>query len=112
IIGMFLGGLLPFLFTAFSMDAVGRAAGAVVREVRRQIALKPGILNGTDVPEYGQCVDIVTKAALRQMVLPALLPVVAVLAIAFIGKEALGGALIGTIVTGLFVGIAMTGAGG
>lgn len=112
IIGMFIGGLLPYLFTAFGMDAVGNAAGAVVREVRRQIALKPGILTGQDVPEYGQCVDIVTKAALRQMIVPALLPIVFVIGVAFLGKEALGGLLIGTIITGLFVGIAMTSSGG
>lgn len=112
IIGMFIGGLLPYLFTAFGMDAVGNAAGAVVREVRRQIQLKPGILTGKDTPEYGQCVDIVTKAALRQMIVPALLPIVFVVGVAFLGKEALGGLLIGTIVTGLFVGIAMTSSGG
>ncbi len=112
IIGMFIGGLLPYLFTAFSMDAVGNAAGAVVREVRRQIAAKPGILTGKDVPDYKECVDIVTKAALSQMTVPALLPLIFVVGAAFLGKEALGGVLIGTIVTGLFVGIAMTSAGG
>ncbi len=112
IIGMFIGGLLPYLFTAFSMDAVGNAAGAVVREVRRQIAAKPGILTGQDTPDYAQCVGIVTKAALGQMIVPALLPVVFVIGVGFLGKEALGGLLIGTIVTGLFVGIAMTSAGG
>jgi K(+)-stimulated pyrophosphate-energized sodium pump len=112
IIGMFIGGLLPYLFTAFGMDAVGNAAGAVVREVRRQIAAKPGILTGQDLPEYGQCVDIVTKAALGQMIVPALLPIIFVVGVAFLGMEALGGLLIGTIVTGLFVGIAMTSAGG
>ena len=112
IIGMFLGGLLPFIFTAYCMSAVGNAAGAVVREVRRQIQAKPGILNGTEVPEYAQCVDIVTKAALGQMILPALLPLIFVIGVSFIGMEALGGVLIGTIVTGLFVGIAMTSAGG
>jgi K(+)-stimulated pyrophosphate-energized sodium pump len=112
IIGMFIGGLLPFLFTAYSMDAVGSAAGAVVREVRRQIEAKPGIMDGSEKPEYAQCVDIVTKAALQQMVLPALLPLIFVIGVGFMGKEALGGLLIGTIVTGLFVGIAMTSAGG
>jgi K(+)-stimulated pyrophosphate-energized sodium pump len=112
IIGMFIGGLLPYLFTAFGMDAVGNAAGAVVREVRRQIAAKPGILTGKDTPDYGQCVDIVTKAALQQMIVPALLPIVFVVGVAFLGKEALGGLLIGTIITGLFVGIAMTSSGG
>ncbi len=112
IIGMFIGGLLPYLFTAFSMDAVGNAAGAVVREVRRQIAAKPGILTGQDTPDYAQCVGIVTKAALGQMIVPALLPVVFVVGVGFLGMEALGGLLIGTIVTGLFVGIAMTSAGG
>src|SRR2546428_8417895 len=111
ILGLFLGGLLPFVFTAFSMDAVGKAAGAVVREVRRQLQEKPGILNGTDTPDYGTCVDIVTKAALREMIIPALLPVVFVLAVATIkpvGAVVLGGLLVGTIVTGLFVAIAMT----
>jgi K(+)-stimulated pyrophosphate-energized sodium pump len=115
IIGLFIGGLLPFIFTAFSMDAVGKAAGAVVREVRRQLTAKPGILRGEDVPEYGTCVDIVTKAALREMIVPALLPVLFVLAVAMIkplGPVVLGGMLVGTIVTGLFVAIAMTSSGG
>jgi K(+)-stimulated pyrophosphate-energized sodium pump len=115
IIGLFIGGLLPFSFTAYAMDAVGSAAGAVVREVRRQIQAHPGILDGTQTPDYGQCVDIVTKAALRQMILPALLPLVFVVAVAMIpslGAVALGGVLVGTIVTGLFIGIAMTSSGG
>jgi K(+)-stimulated pyrophosphate-energized sodium pump len=114
IIGLFIGGLLPFIFTAFSLDAVGRAAGAVVREVRRQLQTKPGILTGQDRPEYGTCVDIVTKAALRQMIVPALLPVIAVVAVAAIkplGPVVLGGLLVGTIVTGLFLAIAMTSGG-
>jgi K(+)-stimulated pyrophosphate-energized sodium pump len=115
IIGLFIGGLLPFIFTAFSMDAVGKAAGAVVREVRRQLAAKPGILRGEDKPDYGTCVDIVTKAALREMIIPALLPVAFVVAVAVIkplGPVVLGGLLVGTIVTGLFVAIAMTSSGG
>src|SRR5213594_1739903 len=114
IIGLFIGGLLPFTFTAFSMDAVGKAAGAVVREVRRQLQAKPGILTGHDRPEYGTCVDIVTKAALREMIVPALLPLVAVVAVASIpslGAVVLGGLLVGTIVTGLFIAISMTSGG-
>ena len=115
VIGLFIGGALPFVFTALSMDAVGNAAGAVVREVRRQLAAKPGILKGEDTPEYGTCVDIVTKAALGQMIWPALLPVLVVVAVAAIpalGKVALGGVLLGTIVTGLFMAISMTSSGG
>ena len=122
IIGLFIGGLLPFLFTAMSMNAVGNAAGAVVKEERRQIAAKPGILTGKDTPEYATCVDIVTKAALREMILPALLPIIGVLGVGygmrflqsehFLGHTALGGMLMGTIVTGLFLGLSMTSAGG
>ena len=111
IIGLFLGGLLPFLFSAFAMEAVGKTAGAVVKEVRRQLAAKPGILKGTDVPEYGACVDIVTKAALREMIVPALLPVLFVIIAALFGYVVLGGLLVGTIVTGLFVAISMTSGG-
>lgn len=113
--GLLIGGLLPYVFSAFSMDAVGKAAGAVVREVRRQLEAKPGILRGEDVPDYGVCVDIVTKAALREMIVPALLPIVTVVVVASIpalGAVALGGLLVGTIVTGLFQAIAMTSSGG
>ena len=115
VVGLFIGGALPFVFSAFSMDAVGNAAGAVVREVRRQLAAKPGILKGEDTPEYGTCVDIVTKAALGQMIIPALLPVVVVIVVAAIpslGQLALGGMLLGTIITGLFMAISMTSSGG
>jgi len=112
IIGLFLGGLLPFVFTAFSMEAVGKAAGAVVKEVRRQLQARPGILDGKDTPEYGACVDIVTKAALREMIVPALLPLAFVVVGACFGYVVLGGLLVGTIVTGLFVAIAMTSGGG
>ncbi|MDB4721516.1 sodium-translocating pyrophosphatase [Verrucomicrobiales bacterium] len=115
IIGMFIGGLLPFIFTALSMDAVGRAAGAVVAEVRRQISERPGIMEGKDEPDYARCVDIVTKSALREMIIPALLPIVVVFvvsAIPALSYTALGGVLVGTIVTGLFVGLSMTAAGG
>ena len=115
IIGLFIGGLLPYLFSAFSMNAVGRAAGAVVTEVRRQLAAKPGILRGEDTPDYGACVDIVTKAALKEMIVPALMPVLVVVlvaAIPMLGAVVLGGVLVGSIVTGLFMGISMTSSGG
>jgi K(+)-stimulated pyrophosphate-energized sodium pump len=112
LVGLLIGGMMVYLFAALSMEAVGRAGGAVVEEVRRQFKEHPGIMDYTEKPDYARCVDIVTKTAQREMIIPSLIPIVFTLIVGLLSVEALGGLLIGVIVVGLFMAVAMTAGGG
>jgi K(+)-stimulated pyrophosphate-energized sodium pump len=112
LVGLLIGGMMVYLFVALSMEAVGRAGGAVVEEVRRQFREKPGIMERTEQPDYARCVDIVTRAAQREMIIPSLIPILVPTIVGILSDKALGGLLIGVIVVGLFMAISMTAGGG
>jgi K(+)-stimulated pyrophosphate-energized sodium pump len=112
LIGLIIGGMMVYLFAAFSIESVGRAAGGVVEEVRRQFKEKPGIMDRTEKPDYGQCVSIVTQAAQREMIIPSLIPIVVTVVVGLLSYQALGGLLIGVIVVGFFTAVSMTAGGG
>jgi K(+)-stimulated pyrophosphate-energized sodium pump len=112
LIGLLIGGMMVYLFAALAIEAVGRAGGGVVEEVRRQFKEKPGIMEGTEVPDYRRAVSIVTAAAQKEMIVPALIPILVPLVVGLISYQALGGLLIGVIVVGFFAAVSMTSGGG